>query len=81
MKLVFSKDEAHQIVVFNCFDGEKKEFSYVDMIKVLIQSQHLEEPEVSEGFSEAEVNSIKSMVSFINKEVSLIDQSNDAESS
>ncbi|MBN2287251.1 MAG: hypothetical protein JXI43_12440 [Tissierellales bacterium] len=74
MKLVFKKDENHQIVVKNDFDGEQRDFSYVEMIKELIETRHLDDPDISDGFSDAEVNSIKSMVSFINKEVCSIDE-------
>ena len=70
MKLVFKKDTDHQISVFQEVDGNQLDFSYIDMIKALIKSKELEEPEISEGFSEAEKESIKSMVTFINKEIS-----------
>ena len=75
MKLVFKKDADNQISVFHEVDGEQCDFSYVDMIKALIKSRELEEPEISEGFSEAEINSIKSMVTYINKEISASGQS------
>ncbi len=81
MKLVFKKDENQQIVVKNDFDGEQKDFSYVEMIKELIETRRLDDPVILDGFSEAETNSIKSMVTFINKEVSSIDDSNAAKSS
>ena len=70
MKLVFKKDEEAQISVFQVVDGDEEEFSYVDMIKSLIESKKLDDPEISEGFSEAEEKSIKSMVSYINDEIS-----------
>ncbi len=81
MKLVFNKDENQQIIVKNDFNGEQKDFSYIEMIKELIESRRLDDPVISEGFSDAEINSIKSMVSFINKEVSSIDDDNVAQSS
>jgi len=75
MKLVFKKDDKeHQISVFHEIDGEQREFSYVDMIKALIKSRKLDEPEISEGFIEAEIKSIKSMVIRINKQISAIDK-------
>jgi hypothetical protein len=70
MKLVFKKDEDHQISVFHEVDGKQQDFSYVDMIKALIDSRKLDEPDISEGFTEAEIKSIKSMVAHINKEIS-----------
>ena len=48
---------------------------YVDMIKALIESRKLEPPEISEDFFEAEILSINSMVTFINKEISTTDES------
>ena len=69
MKLIFKKDEESQISVVQDIDGNKQEFSYVDMIKALIESKKMEEPEISEGFTEAETTSIKRMVELINKEI------------
>jgi len=75
MKLVFKKDKNHQISVLQEVDGKRLDFDYVDMIKALIKSRELEIPDILEGFTEAEVKSIKSMVQRINKEISAIDQS------
>lgn len=72
MKLVFKKNEEQQISVFHEVDGKQQDFSYVDMIKALIKSRKLDEPDISEGFTDAETKSIKSMVTLINKEVSEI---------
>jgi hypothetical protein len=69
MKLIFKKDEESQISVVQDIDGTEQDFSYVDMIKALIESKKMEEPEISEGFTEAETTSIKRMVEFINKEI------------
>jgi len=74
MKLVFKKSEESEISVLQIVDEGEREFSYVDMIKDLIQSRQMEQPEISEGFTDAEVKSIKSMVAFINKEISAIDE-------
>ncbi len=70
MRLVFKKDEDHQISVFHEVDGNQQDFSYVDMIKALINSKKLDEPDISDGFTDAEIKSIKSMVALINKEIS-----------
>jgi hypothetical protein len=70
MKLIFKKDEKSLISVFQNVDGQEKDFSYVDMIKTLIVSKKLEEPEVLDNFSEAEINSINRMVTCINEAVS-----------
>ncbi len=69
MKLIFKKDEESQISVVQDVDGTEQDFSYVDMIKALIESKKMEEPEISEGFTEAEITSIKRMVELINEEV------------
>ena len=49
--------------------GREQNFSYVDMIKSLIESKKMENPEISSGFTDAEIKSINSMVTFINKEI------------
>lgn len=74
MKLIFKKNEESQISVFQVVDGHEQEFSYVDMIKSLIESREMEPPEVSEGFTEAEMLSINSMTKFINSEISTTDE-------
>ena len=74
MKLVFKKDEDSQISVFQVVSGNEQDFSYVDMIKALIESKEMEEPEISESFTDAETKSIKSMVTFINKEISTTEE-------
>ncbi len=70
MKLVFKKDKESQISVFQNVDGSEQDFSYLDMIKALIKSGKMEDPEILEGFTEAEIKSINSMVTYINKEIS-----------
>jgi hypothetical protein len=74
MKLIFKKDDKSQITVFQNIEGNKQKFSYVDMIKSLIELKKMEEPEISDGFTDTEVASIKRMVEFINKEVSSTDE-------
>jgi len=77
MKLLFKKDEEHQISVLTEADGVQQDFSYVDMIKSLIESKKLEEPDISKDFTDAEIDSINSMVSFINREVATSKEVND----
>jgi len=81
MKLVFKKDEDHQISVFHEIDGNQQDFSYVEMIKTLIKSRELKEPDISEGFTGAEIKSIKSMITFINNEISAAEKPNEQSSS
>jgi hypothetical protein len=79
MKLVFKKNEDSHINVFQKVNGIDQDFSYVDMIKSLIESKGMEKPEILEGFTEAEVKSINSMVTFINKEISATEQPDSTE--
>ena len=69
MKLKFKKDKESHISVVQEIDGVEQDFSYVDMIKALIELKKIEEPEISGDFTEAEVASIKRMVELINKEI------------
>jgi hypothetical protein len=75
MKLVFKKDENCQIKVFQIANGHEHEFSYVNMIKALIEERKMDVPEISDGFTDAEIKSINSMVTFINKEISTTEES------
>jgi hypothetical protein len=74
MKLVFKKDEESQIKVSQKVDGAELDYSYIDMIKSLIETRVMERPEISDDFTEAEIKSINSMISFINKEISATEQ-------
>ena len=69
MKLVFTKNEALEISVHKLSDSNKTEFNYVDMIKELIKNEKLDTPELIGEFTEAEKESINSMVKHINTEV------------
>ena len=68
--------ENSQINVFQSVDGHEQDFAYVDMIKALIESKKMDVPDISNGFTEAEIRSINSMVTFINKEISATEESN-----
>ena len=74
MKLLFKKDDDKLTNVFQKTDSEEKDFSYIEMIKTLIVSKSMEEPEILDGFTEEEIKSIKSMVTFINKEMSAMEE-------
>ena len=69
MKLIFNKDGENQISVLQDIGGQRQAFSYVDMIKALIGSRKMEEPEILGKFTDAETTSIKRMVELINKEI------------
>lgn len=66
MKILFKKDENSEISVVQKIDNQETDFSYVDMIKTLINSKVMEPPEISDGFTAEEKRSINSMVTHIN---------------
>ena len=70
MKLVFKKDKDSQINVTQKVEDVELDYSYVDMIKSLIDTRVMEQPEISDGFTEEEIKSVNSMVTLINKEIS-----------
>ena len=74
MKLIFKKDKVCQISVFQKVDNKEEDFSYVDMIKALMISKKMEAPEILGEFSEAEIKSINSMITLINKEITTIEE-------
>lgn len=69
MKIKFSKREDGEIIVSQADDSGDTPFSYISMIKSLITDGKLDDPDIIGEFSDPEKASIKSMVSFINKEV------------
>ncbi len=70
MKLVFNKNEELEISVTQKDGDEVKEFNYVEMIKDLINTKSLEEPEMDGDFTDSEIDSIKTMIEHINTDVS-----------
>lgn len=69
MKLVFNKNEKLEISVLHEVGGQSKDFNYIEMIKNLLVSKSLGEPELIGEFTDSEKNSIDSMVKHINLEV------------
>jgi len=67
MRLVFRKNDQEEITVLQSFDGDEHNFTYTDMIKVLLNDGALEVPVVEGDFTEEEKRSINNMVSEINK--------------
>jgi len=74
MKLVFTKDKEHQVTVHQEIDGKKQEFSYVDMIRSLLDEGPLELPGLDGDFTEPECKSINRMVEFINEAIESEDE-------
>ncbi len=70
MKLVFNKNDDLEISVIQKNGDEEKEFNYVEMIKNLISTKSLEEPEMDGDFTDSEIDSIKTMIKHINTDVS-----------
>ncbi len=70
MKLTFKKADDLQISVFQKVGKQEEEFSYINMIKSLINSKVMEPPEIIGTFTEAEIKSINSMITCINGEIS-----------
>lgn len=69
MKIQFKKNENNDISVVEICEGVEKEFSYVEMIKSLIDGKSLETEKISDKFSEPEKKSIGSMIQLINNEI------------
>lgn len=69
MKIIFRKDDEAKISVFHKVGTEEISFSYVDMIKKLIETKKMEKPEIEDGFSEEETKSINSMADLINEKL------------
>jgi coenzyme F420-reducing hydrogenase delta subunit len=70
MKLTFSKNDELEVSVMQKIDNDYKAFTYVEMIKSLIEKRKLEDPEITGKFSDSEKESIASMIKRINDEVS-----------
>ena len=69
MKLLFSKNDKHEISVVSKAGDSIAAFNYIDMVKQLIDLKKLEDPEFEGEFSDSEKESVLSMVGHINHEV------------
>jgi hypothetical protein len=69
MKLIFTKDDDHQVTVIQEKGGEQKAFSYVDMIRALLDEGALEPTELNGDFTDPERRSINRMVGLINEAI------------
>ena len=74
MKLLFKKDDDSKISVVQKAGKAEVEFSYVEMIKHLINTKELKAPIVEGDFSDAEKKSINSMAKYINEELQALDE-------
>tara|TARA_R110002074_G_scaffold284837_1_gene456580 strand:+ start:311 stop:568 length:258 start_codon:yes stop_codon:yes gene_type:complete len=69
MKLYFSKDDQDEIVVKMSTSTIQEDFSYVEMIKNLLNNNEFDETEFSGDFSDDEKSRIESMLSSINESI------------
>lgn len=65
MKWIFLKKNEECYIKIN-ENGEKKDFSYIEMIKRLYEKEKLEEPEYEGDFSEGEIESVNQLIKDIN---------------
>lgn len=70
MKLYFSKDDQDEIVVKMSTSTIQEDFSYVEMIKNLLNNNEFDETEFSGDFSDDEKSRIETMLSSINESIS-----------
>lgn len=68
MRLVFRKNDKHEISVVSKGGDVETEFNYIRMVKKLIDTKQLEAPEFDGEFSESEKESVRSMIYHINRE-------------
>ncbi len=74
MKLAFKKNKESEISVFQVVDNEEREFNYVTMIKDLIKTKKMDDPDILGKFDPEEIASIKSMVKCINEKIASTDE-------
>jgi len=67
MKLVFKKSEDAEISVFISNGKDEVTFDYISMVKSLIEEREMETPDIIGDFTSAEIESIKSMVLYLNE--------------
>lgn len=80
MKLIFKKNDKHEISVISSNGEEEAEFNYIDMIKNLINLKKMDEPEFDGEFSDSEKESVLSMIGHINQEVTDFYSDSDSDS-
>lgn len=66
MKLLFSKDEEENIIVKMAKGTVVEEFSYVEMIKILLQNNTFDNTDFGNNITSEEIERIESMLSSIN---------------
>ena len=79
MKLIIFKDENDELLIKMAKGTIEEEFSYVEMLKELLNNNKFEETIYEKGVSESEKERIESMLNQIN-EVIEAESDNDTES-
>lgn len=69
MKLHFSKDDQDEIVVEMSTSNIQEDFSYVEMIKTLLENNTFDSTEFSGDFSDEEKSRIENMLNSINDSI------------
>lgn len=69
MKLKFYKDEIKNRVSILTKEKTELEFDYVEMIKQIYTDKSIDQPEVSDEFSEEEQESIQSLITDISDSI------------
>lgn len=69
MKLKFFKDEIKNRVSILTKEETELEFDYVEMIKQIYTDKSIDQPEVSDEFSEEEQESIQSLITDISDSI------------
>lgn len=69
MKLYFSKDDQDEIVVKMSTSTIQEDFSYVEMIKNLLENNEFDDTEFTDDFTDDEKTRIETMLSSINASI------------
>ena len=69
MKLYFSKDDQDEIVVKMSTSTVQEDFSYVEMIKNLLNNNEFDDTEFTDDFTDDEKSRIETMLSSINASI------------
>lgn len=72
MKLKFYKDEIKNRVSILTKEETELEFDYVEMIKQIYTDKSIDQPEVSDEFSEEEQESIQSLITDISDSIQFL---------
>ena len=69
MKLYFSKDDQDEIVVKMSTSTIQEDFSYIEMIKNLLENNEFDDTEFTDDFTDDEKTRIETMLSSINASI------------